>query len=248
MNASTKGRLVEREAYEFFAGTDDSGAVVWTRNATDRRPVFEDPAGVGWNVSVSYNAGLARYLLATEHGETFAGRLGLFDAPHPWGPWTVVSYASDETPFGHEHVETSTFFWNFVNKWASSDGESFVLLFTGIGANDSWNTVEGRFMVVDSYRVGPFRRGDCNRDGAISDLGDALFVLFFSFFGDPVPGCLASCDADADGHVIGVVDAVYMLNFTYAGGSPPAAPFPACATTVAPASRALTCQATDVDC
>ena len=39
-------------------------------------------------------------------------------------------------------------FWNFANKWVSADGKSFTLFFTGIGQNDSWNTVRGTFSLV----------------------------------------------------------------------------------------------------
>jgi hypothetical protein len=45
--------------------------------------VFRDPLGVGWNVSVSYNAALNRYLLCTEHKRTHLAHFGLFDAPEP---------------------------------------------------------------------------------------------------------------------------------------------------------------------
>jgi hypothetical protein len=108
-----------------------------------KRPVFEDPNGVGWNVSVSYNPGLRRYLLGTEHTDTHAGRLGIFDAPEPWGPWTTVAY---EERWGAGHIEASTFYWNFTPKWLSPDGTRFTMIFTGSRTNGSWNTVAGRFI------------------------------------------------------------------------------------------------------
>ena len=110
----------------------------------ERRPVFEDPAGVGWNVSVSYNAGLRRYLLCTEHADTHKGMLGVFDAPEPWGPWTTVCY---EGAWGEGRVPLTTFYWSFSNKWASADGVRFALLFTGLRENDSWNSIEGSFVL-----------------------------------------------------------------------------------------------------
>ncbi|MBW2456980.1 MAG: DUF4185 domain-containing protein [Deltaproteobacteria bacterium] len=136
------GALEDRNAYEFFAGLDANDEPEWTSDLTARQPVFEDAQGVGWNVSVSYNAPLQRYLLCTEHTATFQGNLGLFDAPEPWGPWTTVRYDTDWEGFG------STFFWNFANKWLSSDGKGFTMVFTGIGDNDSWNTVSGTFDAV----------------------------------------------------------------------------------------------------
>jgi hypothetical protein len=133
----------ERAAYSFYAGADASGRPLWTTDAALRQPVFEDAQGVGWCLSVSYSPGLRRYLLCTEHTQSHRGKLGLFEAPQPWGPWTTVAYDND---WGAGHVPTNTFYWNFANKWLSPDGRQFVLSFTGRGENDSWNVVRGRFL------------------------------------------------------------------------------------------------------
>lgn len=134
-----KNKLMERAAYEFFAGLDAGDQPTWTKDLAARRPAFEDPRGVGWCFSVSYNAGLKRYVICTEHDASFQGNLGMFDAAEPWGPWTTAGYYQNWGKFG------PTFFWNFPNKWLSQDGKSFTLIFTGVGANDSWNTLRGRF-------------------------------------------------------------------------------------------------------
>ncbi|HQK93126.1 MAG TPA: hypothetical protein PLD23_06455 [Armatimonadota bacterium] len=139
-----RDRILDRGAYEFFAGVDDHGAPHWTRDLSAREPVFEDPNGVGWCVSVSHNAGLQRYLLCTEHTETHRGKLGIFDAPEPWGPWTTVAY---EDAWGEGHVPVNTFYWNFANRWLSDDGRRFVMTFTGRQENDSWNALRGAFLL-----------------------------------------------------------------------------------------------------
>jgi len=139
-----KDAILDRARYEFFAGNDPAGKPRWTADVRGKRPVFENPEGVGWNVSASYNAGLRRYLVATEHTATHVGKFGLFDAPEPWGPWTTVAY--DEA-WGEGHVEVSGFFWSFPNKWVSADGTRFTMVFTGKNSNDSWNTVAGRFVL-----------------------------------------------------------------------------------------------------
>jgi len=136
--------IMDRSAYQFFAGLDADGNPIWTSDLASRKAAFMDANGVGWNVSVSYNPGIARYLLTTEHTETNKGNLGTFDGPEPWGPWTTVAYISR---FGFPWVEPTTFFWNFSNKWLSKDGKEFVLVFTGTRSNDSWNTVKGSFVV-----------------------------------------------------------------------------------------------------
>jgi len=137
-----KSQLLQRNAYQFFAGLDAGGQPTWTSDLSARRPVFEDARGVGWNVSVSYNAGIGRYLLCTEHDSSPHGNLGMFDAPEPWGPWTTVGYWSNWQGY------SSTFFWNFSPKWRSADGTDFVLVFTGVGAFDDWNIISGTFTVT----------------------------------------------------------------------------------------------------
>ncbi len=138
-----KDAILNQQRYEFFTGVSTTGQASWTTDRAAKRPVFEDPNGVGWNLSVSYNPGLRRYLLAAEHSDTHVGKLGLFDAPEPWGPWTTVAY---EEAWGVPHIEASTFYWNFTPKWLSADGTRFTMIFTGNRTNDAWNTVTGRFV------------------------------------------------------------------------------------------------------
>ena len=60
--------------------------------------------------------------------------------------WTV-------DPSGRKPVfedEMNGVIWNFSNKWQSEDGRNFVLIFTGKGRNDSFNSVEGNFILPDS--------------------------------------------------------------------------------------------------
>ena len=121
---------------------------------TARQPVLEDPNGVGWQTSASYNSGLGRYFLMTEHTQSGKGKLGILDAPEPWGPWTTVFYTDS---FGTPNIEGRTFFWNFSNKWLSVNGEDFIMVFSGYGDNDSWNTVEGRLVLSASDSIPPAR-------------------------------------------------------------------------------------------
>jgi hypothetical protein len=137
-----KNSVLDRSRYEFLSGMSPTGEPTWSADVARKRPVFEDANGVGWNVSASYNPGLRRYLFATEHTETHAGKFGLFDAPLPWGPWTTVLY---EEAWGAGVIEVTTFYWNFNQKWLSGDGTQFTMIFTGKNSNDSWNTVSGRF-------------------------------------------------------------------------------------------------------
>jgi len=219
-----RSRILEQGAYEFFAGFDAKGEPLWSSNAANRKPVFEDPDGVGWNVSVSYNAGLRRYLLCTEHTKSFEGRMGLFESPRPWGPWKTVYYARGSDVFGRGHVETTTFYWNFSNKWLSENGEKFVLVFTGINSNDSWNTVEGAFELAPGRSR--FIRGNSNRDENV-DIGDAVFSLGYLFTEEETPSCLESLDVNDDGK-IDIADPISLLAYLFGGAPEPASPFPEC--------------------
>jgi hypothetical protein len=141
-----KDRILEREAYEFFAGRDGQNAARWSADLGEKRSVFADAGnGVGWNLSVSYNAGLRRYILCTQHTAIAEGNLGIFDAPEPWGPWTTVAF---ESGWGTEEIGRTSWLWHFPTKWLSATGTEFTMVFTGKFANDSWNTVRGRFVLA----------------------------------------------------------------------------------------------------
>lgn len=138
-----KADIMSWDAWEFYGGTSSAGPV-WT-SWSKREAVFEDTR-VCWAVSVSYNAGLKRYLLCTTHHDPLTERgLGIFEAPEPWGPWnTVARYDTWSGPLG----KGSTFFYSFSNKWTTPDGLNFVMIWTGTGDHDAWNTVEGRFRLA----------------------------------------------------------------------------------------------------
>jgi hypothetical protein len=157
-----KDRLMERAAYEFFAGQDpSSGAPRWSDSVAERAPVLEDSNGARLPSAI-YNPGLRRYFLLVGRAPRFSGNVSIFDAPEPWGPWTTVLY---EDAWGRGHVDPSTFFLNFSPKWWGDGGKSFVLAFTGGGDLDSWNTVEGSFTASGGDgRAGA--RGD--DDGGVS--------------------------------------------------------------------------------
>jgi hypothetical protein len=95
--------------------------------------------------------------------------------------------------------------------------------------------------------VNPFRRGDCNGDGAI-DLTDALFQLRFSFLGEVNPPCRSACDVNGDGVMLGLGDALALVAFAYQGGPPPSAPFPACGVAAGETDLLLGCESAPAGC
>lgn len=142
-------------AFQWYAGNPGGGDVATWRTIREKQPVFMDAGGVGWCMAVSYNKGLKRYILTTEHAETEKGVMGIFEAENPWGPWNTIKYWSRENYFGKSRPggtlpwANNVFFFSFPPKWRSADGKSFTINFTGGGrgaTNDSFNTLSGRFI------------------------------------------------------------------------------------------------------
>jgi hypothetical protein len=137
-------KLETHEAYEFLEGFDGDQAT-WSADSFKARPVFTDPKGTGNLATVVYVRGLERFLLTCYHKG--AGQLGVFDGPHPWGPWTTVAY---EERWGGMGTDGEGLTCSFPPKWMSPDGRSLWCVFSaygpgakqGINAHDKFNLVK----------------------------------------------------------------------------------------------------------
>ena len=116
-----KNRLRERDAWEFYCGTDGAGKPLWTGEIDQRRPVFEYP-GHCHRLDVVYHPGIKRYLLALAHNHL--GAWGIFDAPNPWGPWTTA-FHTDYWGLGDTHG------YRIPAKWIDPASGDFYLVFSG---------------------------------------------------------------------------------------------------------------------
>ncbi len=141
-----KDRIRRRNAYEFFNGLNDLRQPMWTRNIREMKAVFINP-GKCYRSSISYNAGLKRYLWCQilpsskdKRGPRFQGGFGIYDAPEPWGPWTTVYY-NQQWDVGPG--ETSC----LPTKWMSEDGRSCYLLFSG---DDCFSVRKAAFNINDN--------------------------------------------------------------------------------------------------
>ena len=129
MGRVPKGNITRRSAYEFFAGLDGRGRPRWTAKLEGRRPAFSDP-GHCYRPEVVFNPAVKRYLLctATSGAPKWCGTdekyLGIFDAPNPWGPWTVVKQIDG---WGGEE---NRFQPRVPSKWIDKDGKGFYLLYS----------------------------------------------------------------------------------------------------------------------
>ena len=137
-------KLLDRSAYEFWAGLDNDRPR-WTADPAKARAVFTDRSGD--LASVVYLPALRRYLLTAFH--LGPGQLGVFDAPNPWGPWTTVTYEQHWAGMG---IEGQGLTCSFPQKWMSADGQSVWCIFStygpgaklGINAHDKFNLVRAR--------------------------------------------------------------------------------------------------------
>ncbi len=137
-----KDRLVDRAAYEFFVGLDTGGRPRWSKNVDDRGAVFHH-AGRCYRSAVTYNPYVQRYLwvqiIPDQRGKKidtrFEGGFGIYDAAHPWGPWTTV-YFTEKWDVGPG--ETAS----LPTKWMSPDGRTMHLVFSG---DDSFSVRRGTF-------------------------------------------------------------------------------------------------------
>lgn len=128
----SKGRLRDRNTYQFFVKIDTEGTPAWTHDISQRGAVFTNP-GRCYRSGITYNPGVKRYLWVQtlapkelrhdgKHGDLrFEGGLAVFDAPEPWGPWTTVSY---EERWDVGPGETAS----FPSKWMSEDGKTLYLV------------------------------------------------------------------------------------------------------------------------
>ena len=121
-----KGTLTDKNSFEYFTGFNGSGNPTWSPSIGQRKPVFQDSNGVG-PINISYNPTIKRYLMTI--GRDKGGRIGIFDAPEPWGPWTTVAYY-DNWIGANGNNGTCALVNGFVNKWTSPDGLTMWMIFS----------------------------------------------------------------------------------------------------------------------
>lgn len=144
--------MLDRGAYEFFAGLQGDGQPRWDRDIAARRPTHVFPRGwvnytnlfpgdlvvETWLPSVVYNEALGIYMMAsagvgcapdgTEFGKP--SYLGLWVSSTPWGPWRQVHEDAAWTPGGDEAARA--YAPQISPKWIAADGKSFWLVWADL--------------------------------------------------------------------------------------------------------------------
>ena len=139
-----KAQILNRDAYEYFAGRRADGSAKWTPDITARAVVHTFPSGwvnrllhpFAWHPSVVYNAPLGLYLMANwgagsaPDGLWFGkpSYLGFWAAPNPWGPWTQIHEETAWLPAGDQNARA--FAPQIAPKWIAADGKSFWLVWS----------------------------------------------------------------------------------------------------------------------
>jgi len=116
-----KELMRERQAYEFLRGLDERGLPKWTPEVAERGAGFAYP-GHCQRPDAVYHPGLGRYLLAL--GYNHHGGWGIYEAPEPWGPWSVV-FHTEGWGLGNTHG------YRLPAKWIGEDNRTLWLVFSG---------------------------------------------------------------------------------------------------------------------
>jgi len=145
-----KARILDRNAYEFFAGHTRLGNVMWEREISRRDIVHTFPEGwvnkpkrgqnvvQSWLPSVVYNAPLGLYMMASSgvgcpssgdwFGDSRPSYLGLWVAAAPWGPWEQIYETKEWCPAGDKKARCYS--PQISPKWLAADGKSFWMIWS----------------------------------------------------------------------------------------------------------------------
>lgn len=142
-----KYSILDRKSWEFYIGLDDKAEPVWGSDEKRAVEVFRYPLMTGEN-HVSYNKGLKRYIMGNygfidEDGDPrpyhqtgcwpqscLRSQLTLYEAPQPWGPWSLFYQDDNWGTYGDYQP-------NFPTKWMSNDGKT--MLMASSGSFDDYN-------------------------------------------------------------------------------------------------------------
>jgi hypothetical protein len=157
-----KDRVLDRDAYEYFTGREADGSATWSSDFDALRPVHVFPSGwvtsadhpYSWQPSVTYNAPLGLYLMASwgfppnEEDRWFMGPsyLGIWSSPTPWGPWTQIHEDTAWRPGDDESARC--YQPQIPAAWISEDGTSFWLIWTDFQAMLPGNDPARAFGVI----------------------------------------------------------------------------------------------------
>jgi hypothetical protein len=141
-------QILIQAAYRFFAGQDPEGNPIWSDEPDRMMPVFTDRnanrvgcegiCDMGSTLEEAfYNPALRRYI-GVAQGD-YVAQTSVYEAPDPWGPWTVVSYNNIDAATGQGGwanlgiAGSSSIGIHAVNAWTSPSGQRMWMTYSGGG-------------------------------------------------------------------------------------------------------------------
>jgi hypothetical protein len=130
-------------SYEWYTSADP-GSPTWGAWAS-RQPIFTDN-NLSWVSGIYYFPVIDRYIITAAHGESVygpgdIGKLGVFEAEEPWGPWYTVYYSDNWQGYAGDYALQ----FPIIQKWTSANNLDFYMAYSSSGALDSWNLFKGTF-------------------------------------------------------------------------------------------------------
>lgn len=135
-----KNDILKRDKWEFCVGISKENIPEWSNDDSKAIPIFSYYHMTGEN-HVVYNPGIKRYIMGNygfmttdgiprpyhqgKYPESVApSQLTLFEAPEPWGPWSIFHIDNDWGTVGDYQP-------NFPTKWISDDGTRMWMVSSG---------------------------------------------------------------------------------------------------------------------
>ncbi len=128
--------LNDPAAYEFYAGDDEDGRPIWSRDFSAIRPIVRWDDNMGC-VTITYNAPLKKYLMCVTDGTNTAGFFNsyLLEADRITGPYRMIKY--------WYHFGEQAYFLNVPSRFISADGRTMWLCYAANFA-PNWNDAKIR--------------------------------------------------------------------------------------------------------
>ncbi|MBI5083918.1 MAG: hypothetical protein HZB13_04900 [Acidobacteria bacterium] len=125
----------DRRKWQFFAGRDSRGRARWTHQFDRIQPLVDWNNRCG-NVSITYNAPLAKYLMVVTDGGNTISKFDtwILESASITGPWRMVTFMKR---FGEQ-----AYFVNFPSKFISLDGRTAWLCYAANFSNGNANFKE----------------------------------------------------------------------------------------------------------
>ena len=164
-----KRSVLDASAYEYFAGLDARREPIWVRDPARMRPIFTDrtpsrpdcrgvcPPMRAFLGDIVYDPAIRRYIGVAQGG--FIGQTSFYDAPQPWGPWTVLAYNNVDPASGSggwANLGTQggeSLGVHIVNAWTSSDGLTLWMTYSSDGKAPPGALFPPEGTALDSYNL-----------------------------------------------------------------------------------------------